>query len=400
MSDKKICAAPWSHLMIQASGEIATCWSSQPYNPEHRSLGQLQTDDLEQIWNHQNIKEVRKAFINGQTPLQCQQCFKLECQNIISDRQSNFIFDYIDIEKKIQKTAPDGSLDVSELNSLELILSNVCNFTCRTCNVGSSSAWAKEHQILFNTKIDEPVRRPFPDYHETASRVHKLAPNVKRLSFIGGEPLIQPEHFQLLNLLIDSKQTDVKLCYTTNLSDLVFRNKSILDLWKQFDEIYLTFSLDGIKDKGEYIRKGFNWDEFQNNLKKISEELNNVMLSCNVTVSVLNILDLVEIFDFIESQGVDARRVKLLPVKNPRAYSVTILPTEVKASIRKLYEAERFHGWIHDQMRGLLDYMDSRDDSVLLPQFFALNVRLDLLRGENTLPIQPIVDAISKNMKV
>jgi radical SAM protein with 4Fe4S-binding SPASM domain len=283
-NDKFICAAPWSHLMLYASGEMATCWASQPYSQEQRSLGQLQSDGIEDLWNNTNIKEVRKAFINGQIPLQCHSCFRLESHNSPSDRQTNFNFDFVKLEEKIKKTEPDGSLDCKEVNSLELMLSNVCNFTCRTCNVSNSSAWANEHQFLYKTRIDSPVRRPFQNPDQTANKVFNLAPNIKRLSFIGGEPLIQPEHFKLLNLLIESGKTNVILCYTTNLSELTFRNQDILELWKKFDHIYLTISLDGIRQKGEYIRKGFKWDKFQENLKKINSVLSNINFCCNITV--------------------------------------------------------------------------------------------------------------------
>src|SRR5690606_39294674 len=202
------------------SGDTSTCWSSEPPVLEQRNLGKIQETGSNEIWNNQNIKEVRKAFLAGQTPLQCIECFKLEKNGIPSDRQTNFNFDFINLEQKIAKTSPDGSLPLEELNSLELMLSNVCNFTCRTCNVASSSAWANEHQFLYKTKLSNPVVRPFDKPEETAKKIFELAPQIKRLSFIGGEPLIQPEHYHLLDLLIENNKTDLVLSYTTNLSEL------------------------------------------------------------------------------------------------------------------------------------------------------------------------------------
>lgn len=398
MSDRKnFCSAPWSHLMVYASGEISTCWSSHPLVVEQRNLGHLQTDDIEQICNSKNAKEVRKAFLNGQIPLQCHDCFRLESHNIPSDRLANFNFDYINLEEKIQNTKADGSIDPSEINSLELMLSNVCNFTCRTCNVGSSSAWANEHQFIYKTKVENAVRRPFPNPDDTATKVFNLAPNLKRLSFIGGEPLIQAEHLKLLNMLIDHGRTDMKLCYTTNLSELKFRDQDLIELWKKFDEIYLTISLDGLKEKGEYIRKGFIWEKFQENLERISRELTNVTLSCNITASVLNILDMGEIVDYVLAKGFSPSKVKLSPVKYPMAYSITILPEAVKEKIKTKYGSYKSQPHIDEQIQGVLNYMFSHDNSDKLPQFFALNDRLDLLRGETTQSIHELISEIHRN---
>ena len=66
-----------------------------------------------------------------------------------------------------------------------------------------------------------------------------------------------PEHYQILDKLIELGRTNVKIRYSTNFSKFKFGKKHVFDYWKQFKNLQLWVSVDGIGKIGEYVRHGF-----------------------------------------------------------------------------------------------------------------------------------------------
>ena len=107
--------------------------------------------------------------------------------------------------------------------------------------------------------------------------VEELKPhlsNVKSWYFAGGEPLITPEHSQLLNHLHTitpfedlwgQEKKNISIHYNTNLSVLKFDKYNFLDIWFDFAKVFLSISCDGIGEVGEYQRTGFKTKLFLKN---------------------------------------------------------------------------------------------------------------------------------------
>ena len=82
-------------------------------------------------------------------------------------------------------------------------------------------------------------------------------------------------------------KNDVTISYNTNAS--ILPTNKLINLWKQFKLVQLSFSIDDIEDRFDYQRYPAKWTEVTNNLQWfIDNSPVNCMFSVNTTVSILN----------------------------------------------------------------------------------------------------------------
>ena len=75
MTKDTICPVPWMHLAFEPSGKIVPCCLTSSHN---YFAGDLNTSSIEEIWNGDNMKSLRKQMINGEEPKICNYCFNKE----------------------------------------------------------------------------------------------------------------------------------------------------------------------------------------------------------------------------------------------------------------------------------------------------------------------------------
>ena len=74
------CMHPFTGLATREDGAIKVCCRSLP-------IGNIKDMSLEEAWNSDKMKQVRKQVLNGERPDVCQPCFDLEDQGVQSLRQ-------------------------------------------------------------------------------------------------------------------------------------------------------------------------------------------------------------------------------------------------------------------------------------------------------------------------
>ena len=113
---------------------------------------------------------------------------------------------------------------------------------------------------------------------------------VKQIYFAGGEPLMMPEHWAILDMLVEAKRFDVKIQYNTNMSKLTYNKKNVLDYWKQWDfsMIEVWPSIDEIGKRGELIRAGTRWNEVKANLQEVAK-YPNIIMRPGMTIGAWNV---------------------------------------------------------------------------------------------------------------
>ena len=105
------------------------------------------------------------------------------------------------------------------------------------CNPSFSSTWAQEnkkhkwYKHLDNQVIKDTLKNT--DYLFPLLKDQIKKKNLNLISISGGEPLITDSHYELLDFLIKNKLTDVDLSYSTNLSNLNYKNRDLLDFMEQ-----------------------------------------------------------------------------------------------------------------------------------------------------------------------
>lgn len=232
---------------------------------------------------HTDIKEVQHAIKNKQRSPACANCWKLEDNGLESERKiHNRTFDYYadrDLEVIEQDAIDNGFVP----KIIKIATSNLCNSTCITCEPSASTAWAK--------LVNQSIRYRIADTSAIDLK------NIIQLSFVGGEPLLEKKNFDMLAELIDLGNTNCFISMVTNGS--VVLSQQQLTVLKQFKNLNLCLSIDGVGDQFNYIRWPLKWKQLQQNITEFKQITQNISVSC--TISNLNIFYYNNLIDFFEN---------------------------------------------------------------------------------------------------
>lgn len=282
------CVLPWSHLYVGPNGKIAPCCVGKP-------LGEYGDTTLEEVWNSDAMKQLRIDMTNGVKNDICSSCYKKEDMGFKSMRQNSNVT-MKDVADVVSTTSnSDGSIDEFKLYYLDLRFNNLCNFKCRTCNPFFSSSVAVEHiQNTSLKKFHKTPERGIIKNENIITEIEKQYPNVTRIYFAGGEPMMQEEHWNILKYYVDNNiAKNVELVYSTNTSRLTYKNNSVFDYWKHFKSVHVQTSIDAEGKRAEYWRDGTVWEEVFANIRLIKES--KVQWSIHSVISWANIYSYIEL---------------------------------------------------------------------------------------------------------
>ena len=360
-------------------------------------LGFASECSLRELWNCEKLRTMRLRMLAGQPCAECWRCREHEnaggpsLRSIINSKFARHA-------GLTRHTAADGSLPDFRLYYWDVRFSNVCNFRCRTCDAYLSSSWYDDESVLLNAA---PRRPRVLDLTALAPEVKQFlfdsSDVVEEIYFAGGEPLMMAEHYEILDLLVSRKRSDVRLTYNTNLSRLHFRNRAVTGLWKLFEHVAVHASLDGYGARGEILRKGQNWETTERNIRLIREEASHVAVSVCATISALNLLHLPEFHRYmVERELVGINDLHLNILLFPPEYRSQILPAPLKAEARR--RIERHLRFLADggagetlirQFMQLLAFTEAEDRSSDVRAFIERNRKLDAIRNENCAAVFP-----------
>ncbi|MEL6683510.1 MAG: twitch domain-containing radical SAM protein, partial [Pseudomonadota bacterium] len=321
---ESFCILPWVQTHVSVSGAMSPCCE---FEGEYANLSDATLSDG---WKSQQLAKLRKSFLKGQKPKACRKCFEREASGERSIRLScnkSFQGHYARVEaanKPLQAATPFPV-------SLDLRFSNLCNFKCRSCWHGASSKWFADGKALGITIGDKAEISSFTSVDDLMRQCEGGLGKLELLYFAGGEPLLLGEHYALLEKLVSLGRTDVGLTYNTNMSVLSFRGQSILDLWTQFDTVKMQASVDATGALGANMRSGFKCDTFVRNIQRVRAECPHVEISFGVTVSIMNIMALPDLFDALEqSCGATLPWINTHSLQDPSFYRTQVLPEPLK----------------------------------------------------------------------
>lgn len=330
-------------------------------------------------------------MLNGIESPHCSACYTSEKATGFSARQ-DFNKQYEKYEFLTKFTHSDGYLEKMDLKYLDVRWSNICNLKCRTCNATFSSSWAKEDgdknvYIFAGGNSNDDLYKQFEPHFE----------NIEEFYFAGGEPLLTDKHYDILERLIQLGKTDVKLRYNTNLSRLGFKNKNVLDLWKQFDNIQIFGSLDHYGKKAEYIREGTDWQKVEQNIRAIKNDTPHIELNTGTVVSVLNIHTLTDFYDYmIKNNLVDSEYDPVMySIIEPEFYNFTVLNDRLKEKTIKKLETRNFNNKINAKIDDLISTLEQTDyDHENRNMFLQQTAKYDKIRNRNFWTLFPELEQI------
>ena len=337
------CMHPFTGLATREDGAIKVCCRSQP-------IGYIQNETLEEIWNGDKMKEVRRQVLNNERPDVCKPCFDLEDQGVQSLRQRHTAGVIPEARVNLYPDALNALADdysmPFELPTMEIKLNNLCNLKCRMCNPLDSTSWKdwnevkpfyeKEDNILIpivDKLVDKPGQYigPFDDSNNWWESFQKLLPYFRRVEFAGGEPLMDPYHYKILDKLSQYGE-NIEIKYATNGTTLGIKGgRTIHDYWPKFRSVAVNVSIDGIHDVYEYIRGNGKFSEVEENIKVFKSFSNVSRVVGAFTVQANNILQIDKVIDyFINEMGIVFYSHR---VTYPNALSAQVLPPELKKQV-------------------------------------------------------------------
>lgn len=379
------CAFPWMHLYIGPEGDVLPCCAGNRDHP----LGHIDHDEISNIYNNKNFVNLRSRMIAGKRTKECDHCWVKEDSGLASPRMTAnskymHLIDHI-------KTNP-----VVELKPkyIELRLNKLCNLKCRSCSAYYSSAIAQEIQEMYNVQwpsLNNTQRK------KTLDKILHLLPGIDEIYFAGGEPLLTPEHFTIINELINLDKTDVKIFYNTNFMQLSFRNQDLVEIWKKFNSVTIGASLDAYGVEAEYLRNGTKWDTIESNLAQLkSQSGTNIKFSVTSTVGFLNVESLIHLQkNWVERGLVSIDEFSLSQFIFDSYLSIQVAPYHHKIRLESIIK--NHISWVKSQgsdslaesWQQLIDYMWGEDRSHLLFEFQRITTATDQHRGQSFHKIFP-----------
>lgn len=407
-NSKTFCMHPFTGLATREDGAIKVCCRSHP-------VGHITDSSLEEIWNNDKMQRIRRQVLNGERPPECTPCFDLEDQGVESLRQRHI--NGVIPESRINLYDPPlQEVLPFEIPTMELKLNNLCNLKCRMCHPGDSTSWndwgeikdfyKKENNIMYAIVENHNLeRKPFLDKFEDNpnwwSSLEKLLPYFRRVEFAGGEPLMDPQHYRILDMLKPyAKNIEIK--YATNGTTLGISNgRTIHDYWPYFRSVAVNVSIDGIHDVYNYIRGNSNFNDVEKNIREIQTIPNVSRVVGAFTAQAGNILQAAECVDyFINEMNIVFYSHR---VSYPNLLSAQVLPQDLKelaierldAVNNRLYTFKNIiqHPLLEkvtrQQIKDNINYLRAKDQSHLFKDFIEFNRRLDATRKQNLFEVIP-----------
>ena len=312
------CAYPWMHLHAWPEGKAMLCCIAHG-GENGGEVGDFSKNTFVEIMNNEKMKSIRLKMLAGEKPEQCTACWENEdVHDRPSFRQTTLTSYATEIPLLLEKTNPDGSITDPVMYYMDFRFSNLCNLGCKTCGSPLSSTlanWrADKNELRFlkdkNVLSDRGTITSFvyarPDFLDVD--VFPYIKDVRGFYFAGGEPLMHPEHYEILKYLDENKMYDKYIIYSTNMTTLKWKSVDFPEIWKNFKNIQFVCSIDGYQEGLEYIRNNSKNAVVYGNLQKLIEFKRanpDKMFSVSIcyTHSIYNAYYTREFFEYLDSLG-------------------------------------------------------------------------------------------------
>jgi organic radical activating enzyme len=319
------CVAPWTHTYLSPQSERRLCcasreeakWQKQYIDSGSKEANEYIPITLEEHWNSDHMKSVRKRILNGENIPECQVCNN-NILNLHSYRQyfTETLFPN-KIEEILKNTSEDGATTLTPI-SFDYRIYNLCNFKCRMCGEQLSSSWESEKRLMnmWNPAYDKwmiPENKIKIENFQSTVAENELWQAVKNntieeIYWVGGEPLMYEIHWDIMKYLVESGHSkNVTVRYNTNLSRTQYKGFKLYELLPNFKHVNMCCSQDATNEVAEWIRTGLKWDVWLQNFKDgmfLNNKFNMESMVIDVTLTLPGMLDMKNLIDLAIDLGV------------------------------------------------------------------------------------------------
>ena len=368
--DKDIffCTIPFTQAYSEMHGGWKACCFAQ-----READGPRVEDTSIKDWmtNSDYMTSIRKEMTTINSDLKN---VKKYCQRCISDeerygrsRRSNCLKIHTnnpefwdDIQKNIDMYKASGmwAFDQRIIEMQLKIFGSECNLDCHMCIHTNSSirqrgaekgVWSKK---LWEEELDtdwEAQQRDFKLHGKDRTgrfsgstqtvieQVVELAPYIRSIKIIGGEPLIMKQHYKMMEALVKTGHAKhIFIKYQTNLTKVSVGKHSMFDYAPHFREVAVVGSIDGIGQTIEYMRRRTIWKDVEDNIRECGK-YPNVVVDFNGLVSFLSVLRFYEVPEYVKTNP-DIFQMNWAMLETPRSLRPNNLPEELKKELIPKYK--------------------------------------------------------------
>jgi len=270
------CFAPNNTLRFSATGQVHICCRNR-----YKIVGKYPDNSIDEIWNSNEIAEIRQKLRNYDLSDGCQYC-----EYMLKTKNFNFLksLDYDMFQQKKENI----------IRKFEFELSNKCNLQCGMCFGELSSSIRKN--------IEKLPEIPNPYNDEFASQLIPYWKNIKRATFAGGEPFLIDIYYKIWEDILNYNP-DIEIIIITNGTILNDKIKNLIERGKFF----FAVSIDSFnKETYENIRLNAYYEKMINNFDyfyKYSVK-NNRWITVNICPLQQNWKEIPEIISNLNKQNI------------------------------------------------------------------------------------------------
>jgi len=294
------CAAKWRQVTIDlVHGTTHSC-----HHPKRHAvpLTELRKNPAA-LHNTEFKKEQRRLMQDGRRPPECSYCWDVEdLHKGISDRIHKSFSSWADPDLENLAQLP-WQQDVAPFY-LEVMLDNICNFSCVYCTADVSTGVAAELRrhgpYSFETQNSRSAE--FADRSREKSLYAEafqawfptIVKDLKIYRLTGGEPLLSAETWRSLDSLLELGHPQLTLSINSHFSHphaLILRladQVTGLLREKKIEKFELFVSLDTSGLAAEYIRQGLQYGKVLENLRKFSSLVPSAQIVIMCTFGILS----------------------------------------------------------------------------------------------------------------
>jgi len=282
-----LCLAPWTHTYLSPQTERRMCCASrepaqnfEQYIDTASGTGEYIPTTLEEHWNSEHMRSVRRRMMDGEILPECDVCNNRLLNTSVYRDYFTHLFQH-KLTEVYASTDETGATTMRPV-SWDYRFSNLCNFKCRTCGDMLSSSWETEQKTHNMINWADPknnwqkpqVRQQIAEFQDSqieaefANAVEQHS--IEEVYWVGGEPLMYEQHWRYMQRIIElGDGPRVYARYNTNLSRINYRGINLYtDILDHVRDWQICASIDGTGKIGEYIRTGLSWSTFCENFEQ------------------------------------------------------------------------------------------------------------------------------------
>lgn len=212
--------------------------------------------------------------------------------------------------------------------SIQWHITDFCDQRCKHCYIFSEGHPCLETMSLDNMKL-------------VLKQIISMCEKMNRTPYIyltGGDPILHPNFWELLNLF---HENNIRFCIMGNPFHLTLENCKKMH---ELGCVKYQLSLDGLEHTHDLFRKPGSFKTTIEKIKVIKES--GMWCAVMSTVSKLNMEEIPELIDLVDSLGVDVYAVgRYCPTSVQKAYDPTchIEPLEYKEFLAKCWKKYEEH---------------------------------------------------------